>query len=156
MTAKTAASHCGPAICDNPSQALSEDGEVAGAYKPGDVVYESAAGIWTQVTTSVGNLNRVGVLGFKPRVVAGVAKTIDDAYSTGDSRIPIYGTGVVTAQITDQGASRLRGVKLMYSTTAGALTVFAATEQVLATVEVAIADNDLYAKVRLEGSGWRR
>jgi hypothetical protein len=154
MTAKTAASHCGPAICDNPVRALSEDGEVADAYTPGTVVYESAAGIWTAVTTSVGNLNRVGVLGFKPRVVAGVAKTIDDAYTAGDARIPVYGTGVVTVKITDQGASLLRGVKLMYSTTAGALTVMAATEQCLATVEVAVADNDLYAKVRLEGAGW--
>ena len=156
MTAKTLASHCGPAICDNPVQSISEDGELAGTYVPGDVVYESSAGIWTQTTTSAGNLNRIGVVGFKPRVVAGVTKTIDDAYATGDARVPIHGTGVVTARIVDQGASRLRGVKLMYSTTAGALTVMAATEQSLATVEVAIADNDLYAKVRLNGDGWRR
>ena len=156
MTAKTLASHCGPAICDNPVQALSEDGEVAGNYYPGDLVYESAPGIWTQATTSAGNLSRVGVLGFKPRVVAGVAKTINDGYATGDARIPVYGTGVVTAKIVDQNTSRLRGVKLTFSATAGALTAFAATEVNLATVEVPVADDDTYAKVRLTGEGWRR
>ena len=156
MTAKTLPSHCGPAICDNPVQSISEDGEVADAYTPATLVYESAPGIWTAVTTSVGNLGRVGVVGFKPRVVAGVTKTIDDAYTAGDARIPIHGTGVVTGKLVDQNGTMLRGAKVTLSTTAGAATVWADTNVNLGTIEVAVADDDVYAKIRLQGDGWRR
>ena len=154
MTAKTAASHVGPTICVSRNY-KAEWGELADAYYPGTLVYESAAGIWTAVTTGVGQLNRVGIVGFKARVDTSFArKDIDDAYTAGDS-VEIIGTGVCTARILDQNGALLRGVRLTYSASAGIMTVMAATEICLATVHEPVADNDTYLRVRLEGTGWR-
>jgi hypothetical protein len=50
----------------------------------------------------------------------------------------------------------LRGAKVTLSTTAGAATVWADTNVNLGTIEVAVADDDVYAKIRLQGDGWRR
>ena len=152
MTAKTAASHVRPRICIR--KIKSEWGKLADAYYPGDVVYESAAGTWTAVTTGVGQLNRVGVINEKPRIDSNFArKDIDEAFAAGDN-VEIIGLGDVVCSITDQNASRLRGVDLTYSATAGALTAAAATEKILATVLDAVADNDTKASVRLVGTGW--
>jgi len=154
MTAKTAASHVGPTICVSRNY-KAEWGELADAYYPGTLVYESAPGIWTAATTSAGNLNRVGIVGFKARVDSNFArKDIDDAYSAGDS-VEIIGTGVCTARIGDLNATALRGVRLTYSASAGIFALMAATEICLATVHEPVADNDTYLRVRLEGTGWR-
>jgi hypothetical protein len=153
MTAKTVASHVGPTI-EIKKDGISRKivwGKLAGTYVPGDVVYESSAGVWTQVTTSAGNLNRVGVVGFNPRSPSGVRKDIDDAYTTSED-VPIHLKGIVTARIVDQNAARARGIRLTYSTTAGALTAWAATEVCLAIVEEAYADDDTYVRVELVGA----
>jgi hypothetical protein len=152
MTAKTAASHIGSNIVLDNTGLESEDGEVADAYKPGDVVYESAAGVWTKAATNAGQLGRVGIVGFKARIDStGARKDIDDAYSAGDARIPIIlKCKRCIVSVLDQNGSMLRGAFLALSGTAGALTVFA-SGRISACLQEALADNDTYAMVSFNG-----
>lgn len=152
MTAKTAASHIGSNIVLSTQGLESEDGEVAGAYTPGTIVYESAAGIWTEAATNAGQLGRVGIVGFKARIDStGARKDIDDAYSANDSRIPIIlKCKDCIFKVLDQNGSLLRGAFLALSGTAGSLTVFA-SGRISACLNQALADNDTFARGSFNG-----
>ena len=64
-----------------------ESGKLAGAYKPGQLVYESAKNTWTATAgTAALNNARIGVVEFKRRTGSDFAyKDIDDAYTTKDN-----------------------------------------------------------------------
>lgn len=155
MTAKTAASHVGPKICWDESTAKWEWGKLAGAYYPGDVVYESAKGTWTTATSSAGHLGRKGVVGHVADVSISTwaRRDIDTAYDDYATRlVPIYTKGKVTLKIVDQNGSKIRGQKLSISSSAGAMTILsAATDSWDAVTEDDIADNDTYVKAKLVG-----
>jgi hypothetical protein len=147
MVAVTAASHLGVRICWNPADAVIVWGKLAGTYHPGDVVYESAAGVWTQQSSNTGNLYRSGVVLDKPRVGTDWArKDIDDAYTTSD-QVPIGISGVFTVHVTDQGNATLKaGVGLILSATAGSLTIVAtmfSLHQIAVNLRD-VADDDLF------------
>jgi hypothetical protein len=152
MTAKTAASHIGSNIVLDATGLESELGEVADAYKPGDIVYESAPGIWTKAATNAGQLGRVAIVGFKARIDStGARKGIDDAYAAGDSGIPmILKCKRAIVKVLDQNGSMLRGAFLALSGTAGSLTVFS-SGRITGCLQQALADNDTYAMASFNG-----
>ena len=124
MTANTAASQLGNRILQNPSanDVSIEWGKLADAYKPGDIVYQSARGVWTKRASNAGNLCRPGVILDKARVGSDFShKDIDDAYTTSDD-VPICTSGICICKIVDQNSTIDIDVGLI-SSTAGALTI---------------------------------
>jgi hypothetical protein len=147
MAAVTAASQLGNDICLNPAQAITVWGKLASTYKPGQIVYESAAGVWTIQANNAGHLQRSGVIGFKPRVGSDFArKDIDDAYTTTEM-VPIIISGICICSVTDQANANLKaGVGLIVSSSAGSLTIVAtmfSLHQVAVNLRD-VADDDLF------------
>lgn len=103
-------------------------GKLASTYKPGQVVYESATGIWTisDSATAAHHLLKFAIIEFKPRTSATFGEVdIDTAYATTDD-VPIiigsYGGDLkLGAFIVNPGGAKLFGVSYVIGTTAGSL-----------------------------------
>ena len=103
-------------------------GKLASTYKPCQVVYESATGVWTHVNsgTAAHKLLKFGIIEFNPRTSATFGEVdIDIAYATTDD-VPIiigsYGGDLkLCAACTDPGGAKLFGVSYVIGATAGNL-----------------------------------
>ena len=141
-------------------------GQLASTYSVGDFVYESAKDTWTIVDAdTAGTLDyRPGCVGYKERILStGAASTIDDAYATTDTGVPILigfvdGYGMFVAHIEDPAAHVGRNARWLISDTEGvyeALTAVAAaaagdTEANFTNAEVLVS-GDLYMLARWSG-----
>lgn len=104
-------------------------GKLASTYSPGHFVYESSAGVFTEVDADTGGtlLFKFGCVGYKERILStGAASTIDTAYATTDTGVPILigfreGEGVFIAHIDDPAATVLRNGLFTMSETAGTI-----------------------------------
>lgn len=139
-------------------------GQLASTYSPGDFVYESAADTWTVVDAdTAATLNyRPCCVGYKERILStGAASTIDTAYATSDTGVPILigfeeGEGEFVAHIEDPGAHVGRNARFVISDTEGvyeALSAVAATaagdtEGNITNVE-ALVSGDTFMKARM-------
>ena len=103
-------------------------GKLAATDKPGQVLYESATGVWTKsdAGTEAHKLLKYAILEFNPRTSATFGEVdIDIAYATTDD-VPLvigsYGGPLkLAAAIEDPGGAKLFGVSLVISSTAGNL-----------------------------------
>ena len=103
-------------------------GKLASTYKPCQVVYESATGIWTitDSATAAHHLLKYGIIEFNPRTSATFGEVdIDTAYATTDD-VPIiigsYGGDLkLGVFIVNPGGAKLFGVSYVIGTTAGSL-----------------------------------
>jgi hypothetical protein len=152
MTAKTAQSHVvGGMSVNGPADARTSwiwGKTAAGSYVVGNVVYQSAAGVWTIQASNAGHLQRTGVIGFNPRVsITDFArKDIDDTYDSGEN-VPICTSGIVIAKVTDNNSGVGKDVHYILGT-AGEFTINTdATYFPRARCVVAQIDNDVYALV---------
>lgn len=146
--AYTAASQLASRILQNPSDSKVhvEWGKLASTYKPGDVVYQSAAGTWTKQASNAGNLKRTGVVLDKPHTSSTFGSvSIDTAYATTDF-VPICTSGIVVASIIDQNGTIDIDNNLILSSTAGSLTIGATQFMtVIAARNMhAVVDDDVY------------
>lgn len=149
--ANTAASMLGSDICLNQgdSQAECELGVLADAYSPGDVVYQSTAGVWTKQANNAGQLCRTGIVGYRPRMSSTMGRCdIDTAYAasdTGGLTAPIWVSGICIVKILDQNGTIGIDASLILSGTLGALTVGATSiDAGCARNMHAVVDNDTY------------
>lgn len=141
-------------------------GQLAGTYSPADFVYESAPGTWTVVDADTGpTLNyKPGCVGYKERILStGAKSSIDSAYATSDTGVPILigfvGYGEFVAHIENPGATLYRNARFLISDTEGvyeALTAVAAaaagdTEAAFYNVDVLVT-GDTYMKAGVSGS----
>jgi len=138
-------------------------GKLAGTYGVGQAVYESSAGTWTVVDADTpATLNyRIGIVGYKERILStGAASTIDTAYATTDTGVPILigaedGPVEFVCKIEDPAAYVGRNARFCISDTEGvieALTAVAAsaagdTEPNITNVGV-LASGDTYMHAR--------
>lgn len=124
-------------------------GKLAGSYKPGDLLYESAAEVWTQTPGSAGQYKRTGWLEFKKRTSSTFGEVdIDTAYTDGTAINveiivgPRDGTIMIGAKTKDLSASKYFGEEL-YASSGGALQLgsemTSATVQAILTEEGAVA-----------------
>lgn len=141
-------------------------GQLASTYGVGQCVYESAANTWTVVDAdTAATLNyRPCIIGYKERILStGAASTIDTAYATSDTGVPILigfeeGAGEFVCKIEDPAAHVGRNARFCISDTEGvyeALTAVAAsaagdTEAPFTNVEVLVS-GDTYMKARWTG-----
>lgn len=141
-------------------------GQLASTYSVGQAVYESAANTWTVVDAdTAATLNyRPCIIGYKERILStGAASTIDTAYATTDTGVPILigfeeGAGEFVCKIEDPAAHVGRNARFCISDTEGvyeALTAVAAsaagdTEAPFTNVEVLVS-GDTYMKARWTG-----
>ena len=139
-------------------------GMLASALSPGDIVYESSAGVWTLVDADTGaTLNyRASVVGYKERILSTFAKSsIDTAYATTDTGVPILvgfqeGSGEFVCHIEDPAAHVGSNGRFTFSDTPNvleALTAVAAsaagdTEANITNV-VPLVSGDLYMHARM-------
>jgi len=147
MTAKTAASHVAMDSGDKSDISYKEVwGKLADAYSVGDVVYESANGVWTRQATNAGQLSRTGIVGFNPRVdlTNFGRKDIDDAYAQYDIAPIILSGKNVIVKVIDQNGSLVKGAILELSSSAGSFTTLS-TGFPRAELAAALADNDTFA-----------
>lgn len=147
----TAASHLGTDILLNggDSQVEIEYGTLANTYSPGDVVYQSAKGVWTKQASNAGQLCRTGIVGFRPRMNSTLGRCdIDTAYAatdTGGLGAPIIVSGICIVKIVDQNGTIGIDASLILSGTAGALTVGATSiDAGCARNMHAVVDDDTY------------
>jgi hypothetical protein len=140
-----------------------EYGKLASTYNVGDSVYMSAAGTWTHTDAdTAATLNYApAIVGYKERILStGAKSTIDTAYATTDTGVPILvgfreGEGVFNCHIEDPGATLYKNARFLVSDTAGvyeALTAVAAaaagdTEASFTNVDILVT-GDLWAKMR--------
>jgi len=102
-------------------------GKVASTYSVGDIVYQAADGTWTHVDQAVAaSLDyRTAVVGYKERILAtGAKSSIDTAYATTDTGIPILtgfvdGYGEFVCHIEDPAATVYSNARFLFSNTAG-------------------------------------
>jgi hypothetical protein len=141
-------------IVQNPSDARTKIlsmQKLAGAYYPGQIVYESALGVWTIQATNAGQTARSGVVMDTNRKYAGTTKTIDTQYAQNDLA-DICIVGDVACFITDQSGAKLRGQNVTLSSTAGSLTSQTdGTLRNLGHLLKAVANGQLRAYVRFNG-----
>jgi len=106
-----------------------EYGMLASTYSPGHLVYESAAGVWTEIDSSTGTTlyYRMGIVGYKERILStGAKSSIDTAYATTDTGVPILvgfreGEGVFVMHIEDPGGTMFKNLIFVVSDTGGTL-----------------------------------
>jgi hypothetical protein len=104
-------------------------GQLAGTYKPGTFVYMSAAGVWTVIDADTAGtiIMNYGVVGYKERILStGAISTIDDAYATTDTGVPILvgfegGKGEFVAWIDDPAATIFEEGTFVVSETEGCI-----------------------------------
>ena len=92
-------------------------GQLAAAYSVGMWVYESSAGVFTIIDsdTAATLISQPMCVGYKERILStGAASTIDSAYATTDTGVPILigfvdGEGIFVAKIEDPGGDLQRG-----------------------------------------------
>lgn len=140
-------------ILQNPSNqnVRIERGKLAGAYKPGQIVYESALKTWTIQATNAGQTQRCGVILDTNRKYEGTTKTIDTAFVQNDEA-DICIVGDVAAFIVDQSGAKLAGQNLYISSTAGSLTSQTdGTLRNLGYLMKAVASGQTRAYVRFNG-----
>lgn len=141
-----------------------EYGQLAGAYSVGDVVFESAAGVWTQYDADEAThiIMRYGIVGYKERILAtGAKSSIDTAYATTDTGVPIlvgfYGDECeFVCHITDPGGAIRKNALFLTSSTAGTLQTGAGVTAALAAGDPisgitnvhALANGDTYMHAR--------
>ena len=141
-----------------------EYGQLASTYGVGQFVYESAAGTWTVIDadTAATIIMRYGVIGYKERILStGAASTIDTAYATTDTGVPILigfreGEGVFVCKIEDPGGAILKNALFVVSDTEGVIETGAGVSAALAagdpitgiTNVEALANGDTYMKAR--------
>lgn len=141
-------------------------GQLASTYTVGLCVYESAKDTWTVVDAdTAGTLDyRPCIIGYKERILStGASSTIDDAYATTDTGVPIligfvdgYGTFVIA--IDDPANHVGRNARWLISETEGvyeALTAVAKsaagdTEANFTNAEVLVS-GDVFMKARWSG-----
>ena len=142
-------------------------GKLTGTYNVGDLVYQAAAGtnVWSHVdadTTAASLDYRGSVVGYKERILStGATSTIDTAYATTDTGVPILigfedGGGQFVCHIEDPGNHVGQNARFLYSNTAGtieALTAAAASaagdpEPNITNVEELIS-TDVYMLARM-------
>lgn len=105
-------------------------GKLASTYKPGQVTYESATGVWTITNSATGahHLLKYAIIEFKPRTSATFGEVdIDTAYATTDD-VPLiigsYGGDLkLAAFCVDPGGAKLFGVSYVIGTTQGSLMI---------------------------------
>jgi hypothetical protein len=138
-------------------------GKLAGTYSVGQAVYESASGTFTVVDAdTVATLDyKCMIVGYKERILStGAKSTIDTAYATTDTGVPILvgfkgGAGICVVKIEDPGAAVYRNARWLISNTEGvyeALTAVAAsaagdTEAPFGNVDE-LESGDLFAAMR--------
>lgn len=140
-------------------------GTLASTYSVGQAVYQAAAGtnVWTVVDAdTAATLNyRAAIIGYKERILStGAASTIDTAYATTDTGVPILigfeeGAGEFVCKIEDPAAHVGVNARFCVSDTEGvyeALTAVAAsaagdTEAPFTNVEELVS-GDLFMKAR--------
>ena len=141
-------------------------GMLAGAYSPCTVVYQSAAGVWTAYDADEAGhiIMKYGIVGYKERILStGAASTIDSAYATTDTAVPILvgfvdGYGEFVCFITDPAATILQNALFVASSTAGTLQTGAGVTAALAagdpitgiTNVETLVTGDLYMHARWE------
>lgn len=112
-------------------------GQLAGTYSVGMFVYESAAGTFTAVDSDTSGtiVSQPMCVGYKERILStGASSTIDTAYATSDTGVPILigfvdGEGIFVAKIEDPGGDLQRGNEFIAAaTTAGDIHLQNATE----------------------------
>ena len=139
-------------------------GMLAGAYGVGQAVYESSAGVWTVVDAdTAATLNyRPGIVGYKERILSTMAaSTIDTAYATTDTSVPILvgfegGKGEFVCKIEDPAAYVGSNARFCVSDTEGvyeALTAVAASAagdpEANFTNVIPLASGDTYMHARM-------
>ena len=137
-------------------------GKLAGTYSVGYAVYESAKDTWTIVDAdTAATLNyRPCIVGYKERILStGATSTIDTAYATTDTGVPILigfeGEGEFVVKIEDPAAHVGRNARFVISDTEGmyeALSAVAAvaagdTEASFTNVDVLVT-GDTYMRAR--------
>lgn len=148
-------------ICGDPIYLY---GMLASTYGVGDLVYESAAGVWTAVDSSTAATlyYRIGVVGYKERILSnGAISTIDTAYAITDTGVPIlvgfHGYGEFVMHIEDPGGEMFRNLGFVISDTERTLeggdgdvtTALAAGTPGTGITNVnVLASGDLYMKAR--------
>ncbi|MCP4550887.1 MAG: hypothetical protein GY834_02350 [Bacteroidetes bacterium] len=110
MPNNTASSiHSKPIYDPGPNPKILHNQQLASTYKIGDVVYESATGVWTYADkdTAASLLMRPGIIcGPADRITATVVKDIDDAFTATEGVDICVGGGVILiAKITDPGGA---------------------------------------------------
>ena len=139
-------------------------GQLASTYSVGDFVYESGAGVFTHIDsdTAATLLFKYGVVGYKERILStGAKSTIDTAYATTDTGVPILigfreGEGVFVCHIEDPAATVLRNGLFVTSDTAGVIethtnvtAALAAGDPITGITNVnTLVTGDLYMKAR--------
>ena len=106
-----------------------EYGMLASTYSVGHLVYESAAGVWTEIDSSTAATlyYRMGVVGYKERILStGAKSSIDTAYATTDTGVPILlgfvdGYGEFVMHIEDPGGDMFANLIFVVSDTGGTL-----------------------------------
>lgn len=152
MTANTIISHVATQSPIDPVSAEVVHGILASTYGVGTWVYESAKGTWTALTATISAwCGRVGVVGYKPRLLASKApSTIDSLYTTTDV-VPIVLSGLVPAFVDDPGAGTgLLGGGVSASSNAGKSTIMTDNDpRLIGVLQSAVPDNDLVGIVRI-------
>ena len=106
-----------------------EYGKLASTYSVGHFVYESSAKVWTEIDADTTGtiIMRYAVVGYKERILStGAKSTIDTAYATTDTGVPILvgfreGEGVFVAHIDDPAGTIQRNALFAVSETAGTI-----------------------------------
>ncbi len=103
-------------------------GQLASTLKPGDIVYEASAKLWTLVDAdTAATLNyKASVVGYKERILAtGAKSSIDTAYATTDTGVPIligcYGFVEFVCHIEDPQNDLFRNARFTFSDTPNVL-----------------------------------
>ena len=126
--ANTLASHiCASFIIEGTP--IYEYGMLASTYSVGDYVYESSSGVWTVIDADTAGtiIMRYGVVGYKERILStGAASTIDTAYATTDTAVPILvgfvdGYGIFVSSIDDPAATIQKNSLFVVSETEGTI-----------------------------------
>jgi hypothetical protein len=141
-----------------------EYGQLASTYSVGDFVYESAAGTWTVVDadTAATLLFKLAVVGYKERILStGAKSSIDDAYATTDTGVPILigfqeGEGEFVCSIDDPGGAIRKNALFIISETEGTIETGAGVTAKLAAGDTptgitnvhALANGDVFMHAR--------
>jgi len=135
-------------------------GTITADYLPGTpVVKVVGTQTWTQADSDVANdlLMEGGIVGYRKRVVqsTGALITIDTAWDADgatngkqDLSVPIITSGFAICAITDQGAARGAGTRLIPTSAGGSLTIqTVASADAFAALAADVADDDTFAIV---------